>query len=100
MKHLMSVRTLVGVMSVAVLMATMPAGAWAIGTEGTTQEERDYAQRDSACSDLASFQGGWHGVLIFFLFVAAFVIVVDALFCDAHVHRCPQCPHPDPYPSP
>ena len=98
MKHLVTVRTLVGVMSVALLMATVPAGAWAYGPGGIPQEESDYVQREAASCGLESFEGGWHGVLFFFVLVAAIVILVDALFCDTCDHHCPRCPHPIPSP--
>ncbi len=95
-----------GVLSLAVMGYALPPITWADGPKGTSEEEREYGQREAQARELEEFEGGYHGVVVaFFLLLivvsAIHIMAVDSqCYCEEHHiyhhHHYPEPSRPIP----
>ncbi len=80
------------ILALSLVAATLP-GAQARAPAAVVEEEHDYAAREAGSPELASFEGGWHGVVL----LIALLCVISLVFWCCHCHYEPP---PPPRPSP
>lgn len=98
---------MIGTRPIALLLAAALLAAGAVPLQAQeTPTAADYARREAESPKLAEFQGGFHGVVIAIVVLAAIgcvvLLSVDCVFCShgGHYHRLPHAEgrrgHPRP----
>ena len=81
-------------LAVSVLAAPMPISVGTPAASGAASEFENYAAREAQAGDLEQFTGGWHGVVITLIVVAAVVYLVLWIWDNEH-HDHPPAPPPE-----